>query len=194
MTYSANHRETAARLRRTAMPFESINLLVKLKKGNFATTFLALFSNSSWNYVLFCFAKSNIDDADFRDCTGWDCKEDALTRCFLCFWIKLKTTRNHLVLLRNYLNPLLTKLENEEISVFIRWELLPLRWLQPESPEHPSVHFVRLRNRKSTIRNIIRTHPSGLWDGIQRMLNQQGSCLKFHLADRLLTEVQFSMH
>ena len=65
------------------------NLLVKLK--NFATTFWPLIFPILLG-TMFYFAFGNIDDADFETVQVGIVKEDALIRCFLCFWIKLKTT------------------------------------------------------------------------------------------------------
>lgn len=65
------------------------NLLVKLK--NFATTFWPLIFPILLG-TMFYFAFGNIDDADFETVQVGIVKRTALTRCFLCFWIKLKTT------------------------------------------------------------------------------------------------------
>lgn len=65
------------------------NLLVKLK--NFATTFWPLIFPILLG-TMFYFAFGNIDDADFETVQVGIVKRKALIRCFLCFWIKLKTT------------------------------------------------------------------------------------------------------
>ena len=118
------------------------NLLVKLK--NFATTFWPLIFPILLG-TMFYFAFGNIDDADFETVQVGIVKEEGADTLFLMFLDQIENNGNHLIAAQELSeSAALTKLENEEISGI----LFSYSSFQRNPPEHPSVHFVRLRNRK----------------------------------------------
>ena len=123
------------------------NLLVKLK--NFATTFWPLIFPILLG-TMFYFAFGNIDDADFETVQVGIVKEDGADTLFLMFLDQIENNGNHLIAAQELSeSAALTKLENEEISgIYQVGSSFPYSGFQRNPPEHPSVHFVRLRNRK----------------------------------------------
>ena len=69
----------------------------------------------------------------------------------------------------------LTKLENEEISGIYQVGSSPSLTVASNGIPQSILQSILsgYETGKSTIRTIVRTHPSGLWDGIRQMLNQQ---------------------
>ena len=171
------------------------NLLVKLK--NFATTFWPLIFPILLG-TMFYFAFGNIDDADFETVQVGIVKEDGADTLFLMFLDQIENNGNHLIAAQELSeSAALTKLENEEISGIYQVESSPSLTVASNGIPQSILQSIlsSYETGKSTIRNIVRTHPSGLWDGIRKMLINRKHLLKFHLADRLLTEVHsFSMH
>ena len=149
------------------------NLLVKVK--NFATTFWPLIFPLLLG-TMFYFAFGNIDDADFETVQVGIVKEEEPDTLFLMFLDQMENNGNHLIAAQELSGTAaLAKLENEEISgiyyvgkapsLTVAANGIPQSILQSVLTSYETV--------KSTIRQIVRTHPSGLWKGIQKMLNQQ---------------------
>ena len=171
------------------------NLLVKLK--NFATTFWPLIFPILLG-TMFYFAFGNIDDADFETVQVGIVKEDGADTLFLMFLDQIENNGNHLIAAQELSeSAALTKLENEEISGIYQVEApFPYSGFQRNPPEHPSVHLSGYETGKSTIRNIVRhTSIRSVGRNPADAKSTGNTLLKFHLADRLLTEVHsFSMH
>ena len=137
---------------------------------------------------MFYFAFGNIDDADFETVQVGIVKEDGADTLFLMFLDQIENNGNHLIAAQELSgSAALTKLENEEISgIYQVGSSLPLQWLPTESPEHPSVHFVRLRNWKKYHPQYSPHTSIGLWDGIQQMLNQQETLTEVSLGGQTI--------
>ena len=162
------------------------NLLVKLK--NFATTFWPLIFPILLG-TMFYFAFGNIDDADFETVQVGIVKEEGADTLFLMFLDQIENNGNHLIAAQELSeSAALTKLENEEISGI--YQVGSSSSLTVASNGIPQSILQSIlsgyETGKSTIRNIVRTHPSGLWDGIQQMLNQQETLTEVSLGGQTI--------
>ena len=149
------------------------NLLVKVK--NFATTFWPLIFPLLLG-TMFYFAFGNIDDADFETVQVGIVKEEEPDTLFLMFLDQVENNGNHLIAAQELSGTAaLAKLENEEISGIYYVGKSPSLTVAANGIPQSILQSVltSYETGKSTIRQIVRTHPSGLWKGIQKMLNQQ---------------------
>lgn len=149
------------------------NLLVKVK--NFATTFWPLIFPLLLG-TMFYFAFGNIDDADFETVQVGIVKEEEPDTLFLMFLDQMENNGNHLIAAQELSGTAaLAKLENEEISGIYYVGKAPSLTVAANGIPQSILQSVltSYETGKSTIRQIVRTHPSGLWKGIQKMLNQQ---------------------
>ena len=149
------------------------NLLVKVK--NFATTFWPLIFPLLLG-TMFYFAFGNIDDADFETVQVGIVKEEEPDTLFLMFLDQMENNGNHLIAAQELSGTAaLAKLENEEISGIYYVGKAPSLTVAANGIPQSILQSVltSYETWKSTIRQIVRTHPSGLWKGIQKMLNQQ---------------------
>ena len=162
------------------------NLLVKLK--NFATTFWPLIFPILLG-TMFYFAFGNIDDADFETVQVGIVKEEGADTLFLMFLDQIENNGNHLIAAQELSeSAALTKLENEEISGIYQVESSPSLTVASNGIPQSILQSILsgYETGKSTIRNIVRTHPSGLWDGIQQMLNQQETLTEVSLGGQTI--------
>ena len=112
-----------------------------------------------------------------------DCAADTL---FLMFLDQIENNGNHLTVASELSESAASLLKLNEEMVFIR-KLLPLTVASTESPQSILQSILSgYETGKSTIRNIVRTHPSGLWDGIQQMLNQQETLTEVSLGGQTI--------
>ena len=149
------------------------NLLVKVK--NFATTFWPLIFPLLLG-TMFYFAFGNIDDADFETVQVGIVKEEEPDTLFLMFLDQMENNGNHLIAAQELSGTAaLAKLENEEISGIYYVGKAPSLTVAANGIPQSILQSVltSYETGKNTIRQIVRTHPSGLWKGIQKMLNQQ---------------------
>ena len=149
------------------------NLLVKVK--NFATTFWPLIFPLLLG-TMFYFAFGNINDADFETVQVGIVKEEEPDTLFLMFLSQIENNGNHLISTQELSgSAALAKLENEEISGIYYVGKSPSLTVTANGIPQSILQSVlsSYETGKSTIRQIVRTHPSGLWKGIQKMLNQQ---------------------
>ena len=149
------------------------NLLVKVK--NFATTFWPLIFPLLLG-TMFYFAFGNINDADFETVQVGIVKEEEPDTLFLMFLDQMENNGNHLIAAQELSGiAALAKLENEEISGIYYVGKAPSLTVAANGIPQSILQSVltSYETGKSTIRQIVRTHPSGLWKGIQKMLNQQ---------------------
>lgn len=149
------------------------NLLVKVK--NFATTFWPLIFPLLLG-TMFYFAFGNIDDADFETVQVGIVKEEEPDTLFLMFLDQMENNGNHLIAAQELSGTAaFAKLENEEISGIYYVGKAPSLTVAANGIPQSILQSVltSYETGKSTIRQIVRTHPSGLWKGIQKMLNQQ---------------------
>ena len=162
------------------------NLLVKLK--NFATTFWPLIFPILLG-TMFYFAFGNIDDDAFETVQVGIVKEDGADTLFLMFLDQIDNNGNHLIAAQELSeSAALTKLENEEISGIYQVGSSPSLTVASNGIPQSILQSILsgYETGKSTIRNIVRTHPSGLWDGIQQMLNQQETLTEVSLGGQTI--------
>lgn len=168
------------------------NLLVKVK--NFATTFWPLIFPILLG-TMFYFAFGNIDDADFETVQVGIVKEEEPDALFLMFLDQVENNRNHLITTQELSgSAALAKLENEEISGIYYVGKSPSLTVAANGIPQSILQSVlsSYETGKSTIRQIVRTHPSGLWKGIRQMLNQQETITQVSLGGHTINgNVQF---
>lgn len=168
------------------------NLLVKVK--NFATTFWPLIFPLLLG-TMFYFAFGNIDDADFETVQVGIVKEEEPDTLFLMFLDQVENNGNHLIAAQELSGTAaLAKLENEEISGIYYVGKAPSLTVAANGIPQSILQSVltSYETGKSTIRQIVRTHPSGLWKGIQKMLNQQETITQVSLGGHTINgTVQF---
>ncbi|MCB5388754.1 ABC transporter permease [Blautia glucerasea] len=168
------------------------NLLVKVK--NFATTFWPLIFPLLLG-TMFYFAFGNIDDADFETVQVGIVKEEEPDTLFLMFLDQMENNGNHLIAAQELSGTAaLAKLENEEISGIYYVGKAPSLTVAANGIPQSILQSVltSYETGKSTIRQIVRTHPSGLWKGIQKMLNQQEPIIQVSLGGHTINgTVQF---
>ena len=149
------------------------NLLVKIK--NFATTFWPLIFPLLLG-TMFYFAFGNIDDADFETVQVGIVKEKEPDTLFLMFLNQIGNNGNHLIsTLELSEADALSQLENEQISGIYYVGKAPTLTVAANGIPQSILQSVlsSYETGKNTIQQIARTHPSGLWNGIQQMINQQ---------------------
>ena len=168
------------------------NLLVKVK--NFATTFWPLIFPLLLG-TMFYFAFGNIDDADFETVQVGIVKEEEPDTLFLMFLDQMENNGNHLIAAQELSGTAaLAKLENEEISGIYYVGKAPSLTVAANGIPQSILQSVltSYETGKSTIRQIVRTHPSGLWKGLQKMLNQQEPIIQVSLGGHTINgTVQF---
>lgn len=168
------------------------NLLVKVK--NFATTFWPLIFPILLG-TMFYFAFGNINDADFETVQVGIVKEEEPDTLFLMFLDQVENNGNHLIATQELSgSAALAKLENEEISGIYYVGKSPSLTVAANGIPQSILQSVlsSYETGKSTIRQIVRTHPSGLWKGIRQMLNQQETITQVSLGGHTINgNVQF---
>ena len=168
------------------------NLLVKIK--NFATTFWPLIFPLLLG-TMFYFAFGNIDDADFETVQVGIVKEKEPDTLFLMFLNQIGNNGNHLIsTLELSEADALSQLENEQISGIYYVGKAPTLTVAATGIPQSILQSVlsSYETGKNTIQQIARTHPSGLWNGIQQMINQQETITQVSLGGHTINgTVQF---
>ena len=168
------------------------NLLVKVK--NFATTFWPLIFPLLLG-TMFYFAFGNIDDADFETVQVGIVKEKEPDTLFLMFLNQIGNNGNHLIsTLELSEADALSQLENEQISGIYYVGKAPTLTVAANGIPQSILQSVlsSYETGKNTIQQIARTHPSGLWNGIQQMINQQETITQVSLGGHTINgTVQF---
>nr|WP_295280897.1 ABC transporter permease [uncultured Blautia sp.] len=168
------------------------NLLVKIK--NFATTFWPLIFPLLLG-TMFYFAFGNIDDADFETVQVGIVKEKEPDTLFLMFLNQIGNNGNHLIsTLELSEADALSQLENEQISGIYYVGKAPTLTVAANGIPQSILQSVlsSYETGKNTIQQIARTHPSGLWNGIQQMINQQETITQVSLGGHTINgTVQF---
>ena len=155
------------------------NLLVKLK--NFGTTFWPLVFPILLG-TMFYFAFGNINDADFETVSVAVVRQEKADTLFLMFLDQVENNADQLISTKELTyDEACSQLENEQISgIYVVGETPYLTVSASGIPQSILQSVLSsYETGKTTIRTIVRTHPSGLWAGIRQMLNRQ----------KLLTEV-----
>ena len=168
------------------------NLLVKIK--NFATTFWPLIFPLLLG-TMFYFAFGNIDDADFETVQVGIVKEKEPDTLFLMFLNQIENNGNHLISTQELSEAdALSQLENEQISGIYYVGKAPTLTVAANGIPQSILQSVlsSYETGKNTIQQIARTHPSGLWNGIQQMINQQETITQVSLGGHTINgTVQF---
>ena len=151
------------------------NLLVKLK--NFSSTFWPLVFPILLG-TMFYFAFGNINDADFNTVSVGIVKEDHADPLFLMFLNQVENGKNKLISSREmYSDEAYKELNSQQISGIYFVGDTPALTVASNGIEESILQAVlsSYETGKDTIKNIVRTHPSGVWKGIRQMLNQTGN-------------------
>lgn len=168
------------------------NLLVKIK--NFATTFWPLIFPLLLG-TMFYFAFGNIDDADFETVQVGIVKEKEPDTLFLMFLNQIENNGNHLISTQELSKAdAISQLENEQISGIYYVGKAPTLTVAANGIPQSILQSVlsSYETGKNTIQQIARTHPSGLWNGIRQMLNQQETITQVSLGGHTINgSVQF---
>lgn len=168
------------------------NILVKLK--NFGSTFWPLIFPILLG-TMFYFAFGNINDADFETVQVGVVKEDEADTLFLMFLDQVENHGNHLIAVSELSrDTALKQLENEQISGIYYVGASPSLTVTANGIPQSILQSIlsSYETGKSTIRNILRTHPTGLWKGIRQMLNQQETISEVSLGGQTINgNVQF---
>lgn len=168
------------------------NILVKLK--NFGSTFWPLIFPILLG-TMFYFAFGNINDADFETVQVGVVKEDEADTLFLMFLDQVENHGNHLIAVSELSrDTALKQLENEQISGIYYVGASPSLTVTANGIPQSILQSIlsSYETGKSTIRNILRTHPTGLWRGIRQMLNQQETISEVSLGGQTINgNVQF---
>ena len=168
------------------------NLLVKIK--NFATTFWPLIFPLLLG-TMFYFAFGNIDDADFETVQVGIVKEKEPDTLFLMFLNQIENNGNPLISTQEFSEAdALSQLENEQISgIYYVGKFQTLTVAANGIPQSILQSVLSsYETGKNTIQQIARTHPSGLWNGIRQMLNQQETITQVSLGGHTINgSVQF---
>ena len=168
------------------------NLLVKLR--NFSTTFWPLIFPILLG-TMFYFAFGNIDDADFQTVQVGIVKENETDTLFLMFLDQIENNSRHLIEAQELSeDAALTQLENEQISGIYYVGKSPSLTVASNGIPQSILQSIlsSYETGRSTIRNIVRTHPSGLWNGIRQVLDQQTVITEVSLGGRTINgNVQF---
>ena len=168
------------------------NLLVKIK--NFATTFWPLIFPLLLG-TMFYFAFGNIDDADFETVQVGIVKEKEPDTLFLMFLNQIENNGNPLISTQEFSEAdALSQLENEQISGIYYVGKFPTLTVAANGIPQSILQSVlsSYETGKNTIQQIARTHPSGLWNGIRQMLNQQETITQVSLGGHTINgSVQF---
>lgn len=151
------------------------NLLVKLK--NFSSTFWPLVFPILLG-TMFYFAFGNINDADFNTVSVGIVKEDHADPLFLMFLNQVENGKNKLISSREMSSDEAYKeLNSQQISGIYFVGDTPALTVASNGIEESILQAVlsSYETGKDTIKNIVHTHPSGIWRGIRQMLNQTGN-------------------
>lgn len=162
------------------------NLLVKLK--NFGTTFWPLVFPILLG-TMFYFAFGNINDADFATVSVAVVRQEKADTLFLMFLDQVENNADQLISTKELTyDEACSQLENEQISgIYVVGETPSLTVSASGIPQSILQSVLSsYETGKTTIRTIVRTHPSGLWAGIRQMLNRQEFLTEVSLGGRTI--------
>ena len=162
------------------------NLLVKLK--NFGTTFWPLVFPILLG-TMFYFAFGNINDADFATVSVAVVRQEKADTLFLMFLDQVENNADQLISTKELTyDEACSQLENEQISgIYVVGETPSLTVSASGIPQSILQSVLSsYETGKTTIRTIVRTHPSGLWAGIRQMLNRQELLTEVSLGGRTI--------
>lgn len=168
------------------------NLLVKLR--NFSSTFWPLVFPLLLG-TMFYFAFGNISDADFETVSVGIVREKQEDTLFLMYLNQVENNGNHLISTTELsYEQACSQLEDQKISGFYVVGKTPSLTVASNGISQSILQSVlsTYETGKNTIHTIVRTHPSGLWDGIRQMANRQELLTQVSLGGRTINgTVQF---
>lgn len=168
------------------------NLLVKLR--NFSSTFWPLVFPLLLG-TMFYFAFGNISDADFETVSVGIVKEKQEDTLFLMYLNQVENNGKHLISTTELsYEQACSQLEDQKISGFYVVGKTPSLTVASNGISQSILQSVlsTYETGKNTIHTIVRTHPSGLWDGIRQMANRQELLTQVSLGGRTINgTVQF---
>lgn len=168
------------------------NLLVKLR--NFSSTFWPLVFPLLLG-TMFYFAFGNISDADFETVSVGIVREKQEDTLFLMYLNQVENNGKHLISTTELsYEQACSQLEDQKISGFYVVGKMPSLTVASNGISQSILQSVlsTYETGKNTIHTIVRTHPSGLWDGIRQMANRQELLTQVSLGGRTINgTVQF---
>lgn len=168
------------------------NLKVKLR--NFSTTFWPLAFPLILG-TLFFFAFGNINDADFETVPVAVVKEEHADQVFLAFLNQIQNSEDQLLASEEMTEEQAKeKLEEKQISGIYYVGTEPTLTVASNGIEESILQSVlqSYENTRSTVRNMIKTHPEGIMKGLKAMMKQQDGVQEISLGGRTIDgNVQF---
>ena len=167
---------------------------VKVKLKNFGMTFWPLAFPLILG-TLFYFAFGNISDADFETVSVGIVKEKQEDTLFFMYLNQVENNGKHLISTTELsYEQACSQLEDQKISGFYVVGKTPSLTVASNGISQSILQSVlsAYETGKNTIHTIVRTHPSGLWDGIRQMANRQELLTQVSLGGRTINgTVQF---
>lgn len=168
------------------------NLKVKLK--NFGMTFWPLAFPLILG-TLFYFAFGNISDADFQTIPVAVVEKAQADQVFLMFLDQIEGGEDKLLSVEEMTDEQAQeKLGAKKVSGIYYVGAEPTLTVASNGIEESILQFVlySYENARSTVRNMLKIHPEGIFDGLRAMLRQQNSVQELSLGGRTIDgNVQF---
>ena len=167
---------------------------VKVKLRNFGTTFWPLAFPLILG-TLFFFAFGNINDADFETVPVAVVKEEHADQVFLAFLDQIKNGEDQLLAPEEITEEQAKeKLEDKKVSGIYYVGSEPTLTVAASGIEESILQSVlqSYENTRSTVQNIMKTHPEGIIEGLKAMMKQQDGIQELSLGGRTIDgNVQF---
>ena len=167
---------------------------VKVKLRNFGTTFWPLAFPLILG-TLFFFAFGNINDADFETVPVAVVKEEHADLVFLAFLDQIKNGEDQLLAPEEMTEEQAKeKLEDKKVSGIYYVGSEPTLTVAASGIEESILQSVlqSYENIRSTVQNIMKTHPEGIIEGLKAMMKQQDGVQELSLGGRTIDgNVQF---
>ena len=167
---------------------------VKVKLKNFGMTFWPLAFPLILG-TLFYFAFGNISDADFQTVPVAVVEEAHADQVFLAFLDQIEGGEDKLLSVEKMTDEQAQdKLEAKKVSGIYYVGAEPTLTVASNGIEESILQSVlySYENARSTVRNMLKIHPEGIFDGLRAMLRQQNSVQELSLGGRTIDgNVQF---
>lgn len=169
---------------------------VKVKLKNFGMTFWPLAFPLILG-TLFYFAFGNISDADFQTVPVAVVEEAHADQVFLAFLDQIEGGEDKLLSVKKMTDEQAQdKLEAKKVSGIYYVGTEPSLTVASSGIEESILQSVlsSYENTRSTVRNMLKTHPEGIFDGLRAMMKQQNGVQELSLGGRTIDgNVQFFM-
>ena len=167
---------------------------VKVKLRNFGMTFWPLAFPLILG-TLFFFAFGNINDADFETVPVAVVKEEHADQVFLAFLDQIKNGEDQLLAPEEMTEEQAKeKLEDKRVSGIYYVGAEPTLTVAANGIEESILQSVlqSYENTRNTVRNIMKTHPEGIIDGLKAMMKQQNGVQEISLGGKTIDgNIQF---